>query len=466
MGEDKITQDYNQKNRARLWDSNSAKKDFKNKTFGDKETYFDPISGKTLHKSQTAAQRKYHMKDKEGKNNSTKWAGYASEVDHIVALKDVHDRAKHYPNLTDKDVREIANMEQNFRILSKSYNTSKGAKSDFETILDFKNDLTPQARMELTKGKVKAEVAVQTQLTAHSVKNTSDKFADGAKDTLINSAIPLTAEAVRKMIEVAQGEKSLSEAAGEMGKTTLEVAVAGGANRLLIDTVTKQLLTSSNPMIQSIVRSNQVSQLIATAMIVKDSAMRYINGEIDGEGFIEEVGEKGMSLAAGMIGGTIGKEIGMFIGGVAGTLAIPGIGTVGGAAVGGAVGSFVGAILGTMVVTLACNGIVSAYHAVKSLDDYKVSERRMRRLEAEAIKEIGRQRDIFKDVVTKEFQVWDKHIMEGFDEMLSCACEATFNLDGVTDGLEKILAVFGKKVRFKTIEEYENQLSQPLTFRF
>ena len=118
-----ITQEYNKQNRDKLWDSTKGKSDFKEKQFGDKQTYEDGISGKTLHKSQTAAQKKYHMKNSDGDNVSTKWAEHSAETDHINSLKDVHDIAKHNPFLSDDDFKEIMNSEENYRLLSKSTNT-------------------------------------------------------------------------------------------------------------------------------------------------------------------------------------------------------------------------------------------------------------------------------------------------------------------------------------------------------
>ena len=54
-----ITQEYNKANRDRLWASQKGKANFKEKQFGDRNTYEDAVSGKTLHKSQNAAQNKY-----------------------------------------------------------------------------------------------------------------------------------------------------------------------------------------------------------------------------------------------------------------------------------------------------------------------------------------------------------------------------------------------------------------------
>ncbi len=456
-----ITQEYNKENRDKLWDSTKGKREYKDKVFGEKNTFEDPISGKTLHKSEKAAQQKYHMKNQEGEKVSAKWAGHSAETDHVVALKDAHNTAKYNPFLSDDDFKEIMNTDENYRLLSKAMNASKGDKSDIDVLMDKSSDLSVQGKLEVVKGKAKAEAALQTRFAARTAKNMASEFVSGAADTLVAAAIPLTTEAVRKMVEVAKGEKTIGDATKEMGKVVVETAVAGGTNKLLVHAMTKQFLNSNNPMLQNLAGCGGVSQIIATAVIVKESAMRYINGEIDGQEFVEEVGEKGAHMMAGMIGGAVGKEIGFWIGAAMGSAILPGAGTV----VGAVAGEVIGNVLGTIITTIACSAILSAYRISKTVDDYKIKERQMRRLEAEAVREMENQRNIFKAIVEKANEEWDSQVMEGFDELLGYACESTFDIDGVTEGLDNVMAVFGKSVRFKTIGEYESQLSQSLKIR-
>lgn len=457
-----ITKEYNKENRDRLWDSQKGKADYKDKVFGDKETYMDPISGKVLHKSQKAAQNKYHMKNSEGKNTSTKWAEHSAETDHINALKDIHDIAKHNPFLSDSDFKEVMNSDENYRILSKKDNTSKGEQSDWQIITDKDNGMSSEARVQMAREKIGSDIALQGKFAVRTVENVGKEFAIGAKDTLVKSAIPLTVEAVGKLCKVANGEESLGDAAKEMGKVAVDVAVSGGTNKLVLDVVNSQLRNSKNAVFSNIANSNQVAQIVTVAMIVKDSAVKYINGEIDGKEFIEEVGVKGTTMVAGMIGGSIGGEIGAILGSIAGSVALPGVGT----AVGAVAGKVIGEILGTIITTVACSAIISIYNTSKHLNDYKLKESQIRKLEIEALKEMENQRHKFKSIVEREHKYWDEEIQNGFNMILSSACEQTFNLQGVTDGLDKILALFGKSVAFKNLDEYEAQLDMPLKLSF
>lgn len=457
-----ITKEYNKKNRDKLWDSQKRKAEYKDEVFGNRETYVDPISGKVLHKSQKAAQNKYHMKNSEGKNISTKWAEHSAETDHINALKDVHDVVKHNPFLSDSDFKEIMNSDDNFRILSKKDNTSKGEQSDWKVITDGDSGMSSEAKIKMAKEKIKSDISLHGKFTARTAKNVGKEFVAGAKDTLVKSAIPLTAEAVRKLCEVASGEQSLKEATKDMGKNVVDVAVVGGTNKLLLDVVNSQLSKSNNAVFSNLAKGNKVAQIVTVAVIVQESAIKYINGEIDSKEFIEEVGAKGATMVAGMIGGAVGGEIGSILGGIAGTAALPGVGT----AAGVVAGKVIGEILGTIITTVACSAIVSVYNISKRLNDYKLKESQIKKLEAEALKEMGNQRDKFRGIVEREYKYWDEEIQDGFNMILSSACEQTFNLQGVSDGLDKILALFGKSIAFKNLDEYESQLDMPLKLNF
>lgn len=425
-----LTQEYNSENRAKLWDSAKGKKDYKEKVFAGKQTYVDPVTGKMLHKNKNAAQQKYHMKDKAGNKISSKWAEHAAETDHIYALKDGHDIAKHNPFLSDADFREIMNSDENYRVLSKSANASKGEKSDWKVIFDNNSNLPAEGRIQMAKEKTSADIALQAKFAARTAENIGKEFAAGARDTLVNSVVPLTMEAVGKMVRVAQGKESLGEAAKDMGKVTADVAIAGGTNKLLIQVVNAQVDKSKSAVLHKIAGSNQVAQIIAVTAIVQKSLVKYINGEIDGKEFVQDVGEKGAMLLVGMVAGASGG------------------------------------IVGAVVATMACGAVASLFNTAKHLNDYKLKENQIRKLESEALAEMKKQRARFREVVEREYGIWDDKFQSGLDQILYCACEDTFDLQGVTEGLDKILSLCGAEVHFKTLGEYESQLDQPLRLSF
>lgn len=456
-----ITQEYNKQNRDKLWDSTKGKIDYKKKIFDGKRTYKDPVTGKKLHISHGAAKNKYHMKSATGEYRSAAWADHAAEADHIVALKEIHGRVKGNAFLTDEDLKEIANKDANFRVTSKRFNAAKGKNSDLTMAVDGNSELTKSGKKALIKEKISAEVHVNADIATHTARNVGKEFANGATQALAGVIIPLTVEAISQICQVASGGKAIGEAAGDMAKYTVGTAVIGGTKQLIADQASLMISNSENPLFKKIASSGQIGQITAIALIVMDSAQRYINGEIDGQEFIAEIGEKGTMMVAGMIGGEIGSEIGTFLGLVAGGV------------VGAAAGKIIGKVLGTIITTVSCGAIMLVNSTVKDiketakhLDDYKKKERELAMIRTEALAEMGRQREKFKAICSEEFGRWDQTFAEGFDQIMRSACKGVYSAKGVAEGLDEILQIFGKNVRFGTVEEYEAQLDSALVLQF
>lgn len=440
-----ITQDYNAENRAELWDSAKGKADFKEKAFGEKQTMKDDITSNVLHKSQKAAKNKYHQKNDEGEIVSTAWADHAAETDHINAIKDVHDKAKHNPFLTDQDFKEVVNSESNYRVIPKSLNASKGEKSDWQVIADFDNDVTLKGRAKMAGEKIRADTAMHANFAIRTAKNAGGEFTKGAADSVVDNVIPLTITAIENMVEAAQGEKSFGEAVKDTGKTVVDIAVVGGVDKLM----------------EYIPGSSEIAAISQVAMIVKDSAVRYVNGEISEKEFLEEIGTEGTVMVAQMLGGSIGQELGMFIGAALGTVIAPGAGT----AIGTVVGRQVGEFLGSLIATAACSAILTAKDILKHIDDYKLKESEFARLANNAISEIDNQRDKLKAIIDKDDEKWKSTVDESF-EIIYNGLMGTDNMDDsfteITRGLDKIMSMFGSHAMFHSVEEYDAEIDDVL----
>ena len=114
------------------------------------------------------------------------------------------------------------------------------------------------------------------------------------------------------------------------------------------------------------------------------------------------------------------------------------------------------------IVAVACSALILAYNIAKSLNQCSLRDQQVKRLER-AIRE---QREKFIKLVQDENLKWDKTVQQGFDQMLICACKETFDLSGVTEGLDNVLGLFGKEATFHNISEYENQLDQTIVLNF
>ena len=458
---------------AREIDDIYKRKKYKEKQYDDKKSRKYDYTGERVFMG--------NEKDAKYKHSTSK----TSDTDHITPIGVVEER---YKGLSKEQQKILVNNEKhNYATTNSKLNRSKGDLENHEYLVrqikkgepeNLRTSVTMLAKevdsrihMDVEAGgmytknisdNVVIKATEMTNKTTNIAKSVGGSFATGATDTLVKSAIPLTTQAVSQMIKVAQGEESFGDAVKEMGKVTVNAAVVGGTNKIMVDAVSTQLANSKNALLKNIANSNEMAQIIVVATIVQESALKYINGEINGKEFIDEVGEKGATMVAGMIGGQVGRELGGLIGGVVGTVALPGVGT----AAGYVVGEVVGQILGTIITTVACSAIVSVFNTTKHLNDYKLKEAQIRRLEFDALNEMESQRLKFRDIVQREYQAWDEAIQGGFDQMLRCACEETYNLQGVTDGLDRILSVFGKQVAFRTLDEYENQLDIPLKLSF
>lgn len=214
----------------------------------------------------------------------------------------------------------------------------------------------------------------------------------------------------------------------------------------------------NNALYQSLKNSGALGELIQVGTMVAESASRLIDGEITAEEFMLEIGDKGATMVAQMVAG----EVGAFVGEI--------IGITTGGFLGAGVGSVIGHAIGTMIATVACNAVIAIRTNIianfKSLNDYKSQEKAIHKLELEAIAEMEYQRQRFREIVESEYKKWDENIEAGFNQIMRSACQEVYDLQGITEGLDRILSVFGKSVMFKNLDEYEAQLDMPLKLSF
>ena len=275
---------------------------------------------------------------------------------------------------------------------------------------------------------------------------------NSAKNSVKNNTMKFVGYGVEHITDVATGEESFEDAVVDVGGLVIETV-----GKDVIKDVADAALVN-NALYQSLKNSGALGQLIQVGTIVAESASRLIDGEITADEFMLEIGDKGATMVAQMIGGEVGAIVGEIIGISAGGL------------LGAGVGEIIGRAVGTMVATVACNVVIAIrtniINNLKSLDDYKLKEKAIHKLETEAIAEMEYQRQKFLNIVESEYQKWDENIETGFDMMMSSACQEIYDLQGITDGLDRILSVFGKSVMFKSLDEYELQLDMPLKLSF
>jgi len=434
-----------------------AKDSYKNSNFGQRRTTTDDYTGKKIFYG--------NRNDAAYQHPMTKTA----DVDHITPIAVIKER---YGDLTIEQQRKLANATYNYAITNSHLNRiGKNSLENHEYLAkqcgevantlmtgDMKKTVAQSAKLANEAAHMlPAEMTSRIRMTAEAtyirignvanqfhpaIGQTGKKFAQGSREALASSVIPLTAEAVRNLCQVASGDLKAKDAAKRMGKLTVEVAVAGGTKRIMVDGVSTILKQSHNTALRSLAGSNELTQIIVLGIIVKDSALQYLDGQIDGSQFLERVKDEGTVLMASTIGAAVG--------GTMGTVLLPGVGTA------------AGELIGSLVTMVACSAIVSAVQTARHLDDYRMQDAYIRSIENKALDEMAAQRQHLKMVYEREYRHWDAQICSGFDLILQSACEETYNLEGITTGLDRILQLFGKEVTFRNIAEYENQLNEPL----
>ena len=278
------------------------------------------------------------------------------------------------------------------------------------------------------------------------IKDVHNAGIEAAKSGII---IGGTISIAQNLYAVVQNEKDLDEAVKDVLLATAKTGVtaytvgAGGT------TVKALMHSSKNQIVRRMGTTSLPTLMITGAIEIGSSFKRYINGEIDEFGLMEELGEKGVGMiTAGYCAGS-GVVIGATVGSV-----VPVIGT----AIGGVIGGFIGSILGYNV-----SGVLYR-EAMGALQAEKISyERRIiiEELARQAIEENKKYREMFiefsktqlnkrKEEIEKNLYILDKSILEN-------------NIDDFFYSVNNIGKIFGYNLQFKTMDEFESFMSDKTT---
>ena len=427
---------------------NNNKNSYKNRYFEGKRVATDEYSGETIY---------YSYK---GKNNTTSQRHYTTQktanVDHIKPIDKV--RAKYKKDIdsgkiTKEQLREITNSDYNLALTSERRNKAKGGKSNLEylkdqlTIENIKSGNIENFNTSFTmiQKQIQADTAIAYNVESYKLNNfVGDKFnvnqevlteftqnsscavASGAGAAFMS----MTVSAVNNIVLIATEKKDVQQAVIDIATDTGVSFFSATGLDLLQYSLRKSADKISSNAIKNILTKDLPIQEISSAVMIGGSIVRFINDEINAEECLTEIIMNGI--------GSLAYSLGMAIGGPA------------------------GAIVSTIVVG-QINSIILEYQNMIKLNE--AQNKRVLEIKSKAMQEMEKQQLDFKLAVEKA-GCWDKNIKEGFEEIIRFSCEESYDLECVTNGLDKILSVYGKRVKFKTLEEYEKQLEQPLILRF
>ncbi|MFC3906845.1 hypothetical protein [Clostridium disporicum] len=390
---------------------NYRKNSYKNRYFKGKRTQVDEYTGEKIYYS---SRNKY-------KTEKT------SNIDHV---KPIDGLIKRYDGkLTVKEIRALANSDFNLAATSEKLNKSKGALDNHQYLIrqiKLKNPQNIKTTYNMLKRQVESEVAIKATATTMKLINSSGKLLKidniGVSNTSIKygllvgdsvysgmeaSLISLTTSTINNIVSVAIGEKDINKATKD---------VFNDANSSFIISTGVNLV--NNGVLNKFPLDKIALSKISSSVIIGNSILKYINDEISVKECVADIIINGM---AEVVYGLSGVNI------------------------------YVASSIIVSKIITEINTSIIQYKNIMKLSKEKL--KRVNEIEAMALVEMEYQRNILKDNIIKQFNYWDKQFDEGFEEIFISSISN--DVDGMSNGLEKILTVFDKEVRFKTNEEFE-----------
>lgn len=170
-----------------------------------------------------------------------------------------------------------------------------------------------------------------------------------------------------------------------------------------------------------------VQKAIAVACVMKDSFMKYLNNEIDGQEFVEEAATQGIPLIVGDVAFAIS-------------------------------GNILVSMVASYTCSMICNEIIKirdGYKSIKSMQTEYLS--RLNRVMNEMIEELDVHRENLRRALQKEQLAWSKAIDDGFNQIFEGA--VNYDLKTVSNGLDTIMKLFESDVVFKDTNDVRSFLS-------
>lgn len=402
-----VTQKYDRSK----YDSPKARKEFHDRQFGGKKTVRD-ADGTLLHRNADAAKRKY------GKEKASE---HAAQADHIDPVADVHKRHKRNGYITDEDIKEVVNRSDNFEEKSAHDNTSKGKSSEIKDGLDPTKEKTLKKRAHQVGKGASAQAKTDILIAKKTVEHMADEFLSGAKDALVASAIPLVIRGTQDLMRVAKGDMTMEEAVEDVGQLGLSIAASGGTVRTVTVGLGGMLKVSENSTLKKFADVTQIGNVLIIGSIVVRAAGKYLDGEVDAEGFFKEVGQESLSLAAGMLASKAVTAV------------------LGGAAVGGPV--TIAPMLAAMAASAACQEI---YAQAERVSREKKDNEDIRHIAAAASAAIQEQQRELRRMMDEDHAHWADEMNEIFQGI--AAGLASNDLKQINPGLRNLSKSFSSQL--------------------
>ena len=233
----------------------------------------------------------------------------------------------------------------------------------------------------------------------HLTKN-AHSVAEAGLKAVRNAEGELVIIAVENLVAIVNEEKDFSDAIVDTAGTVAGIAATGALDELFFG------------------GNGVVPEVVAVACVMKDSFMKYLNDEINGEEFVQEIAQKGVPLLAG-------KLVGIATG-----------------------GNIVAQMLATYACALIYNEIQTLIRDYKSINTMQQGYiARLNRVSKQMIEELQIQQENFKEAFGEDYLKWNQAIDSGFE--LITYGNQNMDMQSVSRGIDSILQLFGGEVTFK-----------------
>lgn len=262
------------------------------------------------------------------------------------------------------------------------------------------------------------------------LRHATNQLKNKNRETINTETVALIDSSITALVDVANDKQSFDEASRKLiaqSKTAVKNVVIQNAKDIAAQEAKQIGKDVAKKVGLQIFKGgggavNPAVNALIVGDLVKESALKFLNGEIDEAQFIKEVTRRCTVLALQAFATTLP-----------------------------------GGVFASVAINHACNALFSVMDAA---DNQAAADRRkiISKIKAEALDEMARQRGELKKCFADEKFRWDKNIQAGFE--LIAAGTYSNDVETIAQGLDKIMQNFGGQVAFANREDFRRDFKR------
>lgn len=236
----------------------------------------------------------------------------------------------------------------------------------------------------------------------------------------------------QNIFAVAQGEKKLDDVALDVAKDVAFSGALGYSSAAVGAAIKSGMQQSSSKALQHMSNTSVPTLVVNICLSLGTSIKRYVNNEIDGLEFLEEIGEKGSGmLSAGMMA-TLGQV----------AIPIP------------FVGAAIGGMIGYSLSSIFYNAVLESGKMAKLAEDrYK----EIKKVQEYLREQIAIEKQKLLEFIKKEYSSINKEVNFLF-ELIE---KADYDVDTFANEINRFSNLLGKELQFKNQSEFNEFMHNP-----